>query len=83
MTTATKSIDLPEVSETIGSKRLSFASGDKLLELLGIRTGSLSLLGLCVITNRQAHPVSLLECARDIGDPQHAQIGKPASTLLK
>ncbi|AOJ91120.1 hypothetical protein WS87_30750 [Burkholderia sp. MSMB0856] len=46
VTTATKSLDLAGVAETIGSKRLSFASGDKLFELLGIRTGSLSPLAL-------------------------------------
>ncbi|WP_196480736.1 YbaK/EbsC family protein [Burkholderia diffusa] len=46
VTTATKSLDLAGVAETIGSKRLSFASDDKLFELLGIRTGSLSPLAL-------------------------------------
>ncbi|WP_196799225.1 YbaK/EbsC family protein [Burkholderia pseudomultivorans] len=41
-----KSLDLSAVSETLGCKRLSFASADKLFELLGIRAGSLSPLGL-------------------------------------
>lgn len=42
MTTATKSLDLATVAETLGSKRLSFSSADKLLQLLGIQIGSLS-----------------------------------------
>lgn len=42
VTTAEKSLDLGMLSETLGCKRLSFASADKLFELLGIRTGSLS-----------------------------------------
>ncbi|WP_107312234.1 prolyl-tRNA synthetase associated domain-containing protein [Burkholderia metallica] len=46
VTTATKSLELAGVSETLGRKRLSFASSDKLFELLGIRTGSLSPLAL-------------------------------------
>jgi Ala-tRNA(Pro) deacylase len=46
VTTATKSLDLTAVAEALGSKRLSFASADKLFELLGIRTGSLSPLAL-------------------------------------
>jgi Ala-tRNA(Pro) deacylase len=46
VTTATKSLDLADVAAALGSKRLSFASADKLFELLGIRTGSLSPLAL-------------------------------------
>jgi Ala-tRNA(Pro) deacylase len=46
VTTATKSLDLVELAAALGSKRLSFASTDKLFELLGIRTGSLSPLAL-------------------------------------
>jgi Ala-tRNA(Pro) deacylase len=46
VTTATKALDLAALSETLGSKRLSFASADKLFELLGILTGSLSPLAL-------------------------------------
>ena len=46
VTTAMKSLDLGELAATLGSKRLSFASADKLFELLGIRTGSLSPLAL-------------------------------------
>jgi Ala-tRNA(Pro) deacylase len=46
VTTATKSLDLSAVAEALSSKRLSFASADKLFELLGIRTGSLSPLAL-------------------------------------
>ncbi|WP_321850892.1 prolyl-tRNA synthetase associated domain-containing protein [Burkholderia diffusa] len=57
VTTATKSLDLAGVAETIGSKRLSFASGDKLFELLGIRTGSLSPLAL---VNDEAKRVRLV-----------------------
>src|SRR3954447_9321968 len=39
VTTPTKSIDLAAASDALASKRLSFASADKLFELLGIRTG--------------------------------------------
>lgn len=46
VTTATKSLDLSVAAETLGSKHLAFASADKLLKLLGIRTGSLSPLAL-------------------------------------
>jgi Ala-tRNA(Pro) deacylase len=46
VTTATKSLDLAALAATLGSKRLSFASEDRLFELLGIRTGSLSPLAL-------------------------------------
>ena len=46
VTTATKSLDLAGIAETIASKRLSFASADTLFEMLGIRTGSLSPLAL-------------------------------------
>ncbi|MFP3507467.1 YbaK/EbsC family protein [Burkholderia sp. SIMBA_062] len=46
VTTASKSLDLAGLSETLGSKRLSFASADRLFELLGIRPGSLSPLAL-------------------------------------
>jgi Ala-tRNA(Pro) deacylase len=53
VTTATKSLDLSAVAETLGSKRLSFASADRLFELLGIRTGSLSPLAL--INDEQKH----------------------------
>lgn len=57
VTTTTKSLDLAGVAEIIGSKRLSFASGDKLFELLGIRTGSLSPLAL---VNDEAKRVRLV-----------------------
>lgn len=46
VTTHAKSLDLAGLAETLGSKRLSFASSDRLYELLGIRTGSLSPLAL-------------------------------------
>jgi Ala-tRNA(Pro) deacylase len=46
VTTATKSLDLAQLAAALGSKRLSFASEEKLVELLGIRTGSLSPLAL-------------------------------------
>ncbi|MFP3408497.1 YbaK/EbsC family protein, partial [Pseudomonas sp. SIMBA_065] len=46
VTTASNSLDLAGLSETLGSKRLSFASADRLFELLGIRPGSLSPLAL-------------------------------------
>ena len=46
VTTAAKALDLVALSETLGSKRLSFASADRLFISLGIRTGSLSPLAL-------------------------------------
>ncbi|MEK6347358.1 MAG: prolyl-tRNA synthetase associated domain-containing protein [Burkholderia sp.] len=46
VTTSNKALDLSGAAEAIGSKRLSFASGERLFELLGIRTGSLSPLAL-------------------------------------
>jgi Ala-tRNA(Pro) deacylase len=46
VTTATKSLDLSLAAIALGSKRLSFASADELLELLGVRVGSLSPLAL-------------------------------------
>ncbi|WP_133791781.1 prolyl-tRNA synthetase associated domain-containing protein [Paraburkholderia silvatlantica] len=42
VTTATKSLDLAAASIVLESKRLSFASADKLWDLLGIRAGALS-----------------------------------------
>lgn len=46
VTTAHKSLDLSAVAKTLGSKRLSFASAERLFELLGVRPGSLSPLAL-------------------------------------
>ncbi|WP_185646604.1 prolyl-tRNA synthetase associated domain-containing protein [Burkholderia sp. Bp9143] len=46
VTTAEKSLDLRAVAGTLDSKRLSFASADRLFELLGVRPGSLSPLAL-------------------------------------
>ncbi|SAK91395.1 Prolyl-tRNA editing protein ProX [Caballeronia pedi] len=46
VTTAVKALDLTAIAQALGCKRLSFASSDKLFELLGIRTGSLSPLAL-------------------------------------
>jgi Ala-tRNA(Pro) deacylase len=46
VTTSIKSLDLARIAETLGSRRLSFASADQLFEVLGIRTGSLSPLAL-------------------------------------
>jgi Ala-tRNA(Pro) deacylase len=57
VTTATKSLDLSAVAAALGSKRLSFASPDKLFKLLGIRTGSLSPLAL---VNDEARCVRLV-----------------------
>jgi Ala-tRNA(Pro) deacylase len=57
VTTATKSLDLSAIAEALGSKRLSFVSADKLFELLGIRTGSLSPLAL---VNDEARCVRLV-----------------------
>ena len=57
VTTAAKSLDLAGLSETLGSKRLSFASADRLFALLGIRTGALSPLALI---NDEAKQVRLV-----------------------
>ncbi|NUY04366.1 YbaK/EbsC family protein [Paraburkholderia youngii] len=46
VTTACKSLDLVALADLLGSKRLSFASPDKLMELLGVLPGSLSPLAL-------------------------------------
>jgi Ala-tRNA(Pro) deacylase len=57
VTTAHKSLDLSAVAKTLNSKRLSFASADRLLDLLGVRPGSLSPLAL---VNDRAHHVRLV-----------------------
>ncbi|QGZ65583.1 prolyl-tRNA synthetase associated domain-containing protein [Paraburkholderia acidisoli] len=57
VTTADKSLDLAAAAAILGSKRLSFASADKLFDLLGIRTGSLSPLAL---VNDEAKRVTLV-----------------------
>lgn len=46
VTTAHKSLDLSAVASMLNSKRLSFASAERLFELLGVRPGSLSPLAL-------------------------------------
>ncbi len=46
VTTAEKSLDLRAIAGTLNSKRLSFASADRLFDLLGVRPGSLSPLAL-------------------------------------
>jgi Ala-tRNA(Pro) deacylase len=57
VTTAQKSLDLSAVAKTLSSKRLSFASADRLFELLGVRPGSLSPLAL---VNDLTHSVRLV-----------------------
>ncbi|MCI0150185.1 prolyl-tRNA synthetase associated domain-containing protein [Paraburkholderia sediminicola] len=57
VTTAHKSLDLSAVARTLNSKRLSFASADRLFDLLGVAPGSLSPLSL---VNDQAHHVQLV-----------------------
>jgi Ala-tRNA(Pro) deacylase len=57
VTTAHKSLDLAAVAQTLNSKRLSFASADRLFELLGVRPGSLSPLAL---VNDRSGNVSLV-----------------------
>ncbi|WP_321812843.1 MULTISPECIES: prolyl-tRNA synthetase associated domain-containing protein [unclassified Burkholderia] len=57
VTTAHKSLDLHAVANTLGSKRLSFASAERLFDLLGVRPGSLSPLAL---VNDAALSVSLV-----------------------
>ncbi|MBN3723841.1 prolyl-tRNA synthetase associated domain-containing protein [Burkholderia sp. Ac-20379] len=66
VTTSNKALDLSGAAEAIGSKRLSFASGDTLFELLGIRTGSLSPLAL---VNDAARRVRLILDADLEGEP--------------
>lgn len=46
VTLSEKSLDLAATAKMLGSKRLSFASADRLFELLGVRPGSLSPLAL-------------------------------------
>jgi Ala-tRNA(Pro) deacylase len=65
VTTAAKSLDLVGLSGTLGSKRLSFASADRLFGLLGIRTGSLSPLAL---VNDEAKQVRLIIDAELTGE---------------
>ncbi|CAN7669091.1 prolyl-tRNA synthetase associated domain-containing protein [Caballeronia sp. LjRoot34] len=57
VTTANKALDLASVAKTFGSKRLSFASVDRLFELLGVRPGSLSPLAL---VNDRSGQISLV-----------------------
>jgi Ala-tRNA(Pro) deacylase len=57
VTAADKSLDLSAVAKTLNSKRLSFASADRLFDLLGVRPGSLSPLAL---VNDRAHHVHLV-----------------------
>ena len=57
VTTADKSLDLSMVAKALDSKRLSFASSERLLELLGVRPGALSPLALI---NDQYHAVDLV-----------------------
>jgi Ala-tRNA(Pro) deacylase len=57
VTTAHKSLDLTAIAKTLNSKRLSFASADRLFDLLGVRPGSLSPLAL---VNDAAHIVRLV-----------------------
>ena len=57
VTTVHKSLDLSAVAKTLCSKRLSFASADRLFDLLGVRPGSLSPLAL---VNDRAHHVRLV-----------------------
>jgi len=53
MTTADKSLDLAAAAATLGSKRLSFASAQRLDELLGVCPGALSPLALVNDAQRQ------------------------------
>jgi Ala-tRNA(Pro) deacylase len=61
VTTASKSLDLARTSETLGSRRLSFASPDKLYEVLGLRPGSLSPLAL--INDESGHVCLVIDSA--------------------
>ncbi|MDR3098594.1 MAG: prolyl-tRNA synthetase associated domain-containing protein [Paraburkholderia sp.] len=57
VTTAHKSLDLSAAAKTLNSKRLSFASADRLFDQLGVRPGSLSPLAL---VNDHAHNIHLV-----------------------
>lgn len=57
VTTANKSLDLSMAAKALDSKRLSFASSDRLFDLLGVRPGSLSPLAL---VNDRDHDVDLV-----------------------
>jgi Ala-tRNA(Pro) deacylase len=57
MTTADKSLELSAAARTLGSKRLSFASADRLFGVLGVRPGSLSPLALVNDSSSKVHLV--------------------------
>ncbi|MBR5948290.1 MAG: prolyl-tRNA synthetase associated domain-containing protein [Clostridia bacterium] len=54
-----------EVSRLLGSTRLSFASDQKLEELLGLSPGSISVTGLINDTERRVHPVIDADILKD------------------
>jgi Ala-tRNA(Pro) deacylase len=66
VTTANKSLDLSSVAKTLDSKRLSFASAERLFDLLGVRPGSLSPLAL---VNDRSGLISLVIDSDLIGEP--------------
>ncbi|KMQ78312.1 putative aminoacyl-tRNA editing enzyme YbaK, ProX [Candidatus Burkholderia pumila] len=63
VTAAAKSLDLSALAATLGSKRLSFASTDKLFELFGIRPGSFSPLALVNDDDKRMRLVIVIEFA--------------------
>ncbi|KXU93995.1 hypothetical protein CR51_28435 [Caballeronia megalochromosomata] len=65
VTTTAKALDLAVIAQTLGSRRLSFASSDKLFELLGIRAGALSPLALVNDTARRVRLVLDADLSRE------------------
>jgi Ala-tRNA(Pro) deacylase len=63
VTTSSKSLDLLAVAKSMSSGRLSFASAENLLELLGVRAGSLSPLALVNDEGRRVRLVVDLDLA--------------------
>ncbi len=57
VTTADKSLDLAGTAKALGSKRMSFASAERMHDLLGVRPGSLSPLALA---NDKALSINLI-----------------------
>ena len=61
-----------EISRLLGSTRLSFASDEKLMELLALSPGSVSAVGLLNDKNRLVHPVidsDILRCEKMLIHP--------------
>lgn len=67
VTSSGKAVDLQALSAVLGSARLSFASAERLLEVLGVTPGELSPLALINDRHKQVH----LVMDQAIGDTSH------------